>query len=77
VRGRTIQAVIDGAVFRPAELPELQPDTHVWIKIEVAEPSGEAQSFLQTARYLALEGPPDWAANLDAYLYGEKAERDD
>jgi predicted DNA-binding antitoxin AbrB/MazE fold protein len=75
--GKTIQAVYDGAVFRPAEPPELQPDTRVWITIEVAEPSGEGQSFLRTARSLALEGPSDWAANLDTYLYGEKAERDD
>jgi predicted DNA-binding antitoxin AbrB/MazE fold protein len=72
--GKTIQAVYDGAVFHPAEPPELQPDTHVWVTIKVAEPSGEGQSSLRTARSLALEGPPDWAANLDTSLYGRHGE---
>jgi hypothetical protein len=27
---------------------------------------------LRTARSLNLEGPPDWASNLDKYLYDEE-----
>ncbi len=72
--GKTIEAVFDGTVFRPAEPLELEPDTRVWITIEVAEPVEERGSFLQTARSLGVEGPPDWATNLDVYLYGEPEE---
>ena len=72
--GKIIEAVFDGTVFRPAEPLELEPDTRVWITIEVAEAPDEKRSFLQTARSLALEGPPDSAENLDTYLYGKQDE---
>ena len=31
---------------------------------------GHTASFLRTARALNLDGPPDWSANIDEYLYG-------
>ena len=69
---KTIEAVFDGAVFRPSEPIPLKPDTRVQITIESALPvAEEGLSFLQIARTLNLEGPADWSTNLEEYLYGE------
>lgn len=69
---RTIEAVFDGEVLRPVEPIPLEPNTRVRITVELISPE-EAQvaSFLETARSLNLQGPPDWSTNLDKYLYGE------
>jgi hypothetical protein len=69
----TIEATFDGNVFRPAGPVPLPPNTPVRLTIEplAAKPPKPA-SFLATARSLNLEGPPDWANNLDKYLYGEE-----
>ena len=70
---KTIEATYDGTVFRPVEPLTLEPNTRVWIVIETTLPPPDpARSFLQTARSLNLEGPPDWSANLEKYLYGDK-----
>ncbi len=75
---KTIEAVFDGKVFLPAKPVPLTPNTRVRIIIETMLPNGdETASFLQTARSLNLDGPPDWSANLDEYLYGEKVPNDD
>jgi predicted DNA-binding antitoxin AbrB/MazE fold protein len=74
---KTIQATYDGTVFRPTEPLTLEPNTRVWIVIETTlPPSDTARSFLQTARSLNLEGPPDWSANLEKYLYGDKTQHE-
>ena len=67
---RTIDAVFDGSVFRPSEPVSLDPNTRVQITIETTTPSAEGTPFLQVAAELELEGPSDWSANLDEYLYG-------
>lgn len=68
---KTLEAVFDGEVLRPDEPLDLEPNTRVRLTIETAdERRGEAKSFLRTARALNLQGPPDWAARLDDYLYG-------
>jgi predicted DNA-binding antitoxin AbrB/MazE fold protein len=68
---KTIGAVFDGKVFKPDGPLPIEPNTRVKITIESVElHKGKGSSFLRTARSLKLEGPPDWAANLDAYLYG-------
>ena len=71
----TIEATFDGAVFRPLGPVALAPNTQVRLTVEPL-PDGlkKAGSFLGTARALNLEGPPDWSANLDKYLYGEETE---
>ncbi len=67
-----IAAVFDGQVFRPTEPIELPANTRVQITIETVTPDEqETVSFLQTARSLNLEGPSDWSANVDKYLYGQ------
>ena len=66
-----IEALYDGAVFRPSDPIELAPNTRVRITIETASASSpEARSFLRTARSLELDAPPDWSSNIDEYLYG-------
>ena len=37
-------------------------------------PSRNGKSFLDTARSLNLEGPPDWSDRLEEYLYGSKSD---
>ena len=68
---KTIKALFDGEVFRPAEPVALEPNTYVQIIIAAVSPGQGAApvSFLQVARALNLEGPADWSTNLDKYLY--------
>ena len=73
---KTIEALFDGTVFHPTEPITLAPNTRVRMTIETVLPAqGKAASFLRTARALNLDGPPDWAANLDEYLYGGDTSR--
>ena len=68
---KTIEALFDGTVFRPTEPIALAPNTRVRMTIETVLPAQyKAASFLRTARTLNLDGPPDWSANIDEYLYG-------
>jgi hypothetical protein len=67
---RTIEAIFDGKTLRPDEPLELAPNTRVRLTIETTSPSLAPVSFLRTARGLGLDGPPDWSANLEDYLYG-------
>jgi hypothetical protein len=74
---KTIEAVFDGKAFLPEESPALEPNTRVRIIIEAVLPAtAKATSFLHTARSLNLEGPPDWAVNLDTYLYSAESHQD-
>ena len=66
---KTIEAVFDGKVFRPRGPLALEANTRVRITIETVQPdTHQATSFLRTARSLDLDGPSDWAVNLDTYL---------
>jgi len=68
---RTLHATYDGKVLLPDEPVRLKPNTRVRITIETFENEhSKTQSFLQTARSLNLEGPPDWSVRLEDYLYG-------
>lgn len=68
-----IQATFDGHVFRPLEPVALPPNTSVSLTVEaLTTPKPVKQgSFLDTAASLNLDGPEDWSANLDNYLYGQ------
>ena len=68
---QTLDAIFDGEVLRPDEPINLEPNTRVRVTIESANtPDKKTQSFLKTARSLRLEGPSDWSARLEDYLYG-------
>ena len=67
----TIEAIYDGEVLRPEDPLILEPNTRVRITVETLEPATrESTSFLDMAQSLNLDGPPDWAENIDSYLYG-------
>jgi predicted DNA-binding antitoxin AbrB/MazE fold protein len=72
---KTLEAIFDGEVLRPAEPLELAPDTRVRITIEETNDSpSPPASFLQTARSLRLDAPADWSANLEEYLYSRESQ---
>ncbi len=66
----TLAATYDGEVLRLDEPIELEPNTRVHITIETTKPIVKRRlSFLRTASSLNLQGPPDWSARLEDYLY--------
>lgn len=70
---QSLRATFDGQVLRPEEPVALEPNTRVRITIESLDaPGAETASFLRTARSLNLEGPADWSARLEDYLYEQK-----
>ncbi len=63
--GTTVDAIYDGEALRPESPLVLKPNTRVRITIETVEPAPQTtESFLHTARSLNLDGPRDWAENL-------------
>ena len=66
----TIDAIFDGQVFRPIQ-PITLP-TNLRVQIAVTAEEMPVLSFLDVAESLKLEGPPDWSARLDEYLYGAR-----
>jgi len=72
---QTVDATFDGAVLRPDSPLPLDANTRVRLTVETLQEAADAPaSFLATARSLKLEGPPDWSANLDHYIYGGENE---
>jgi predicted DNA-binding antitoxin AbrB/MazE fold protein len=69
---KTLHAIYDGKVFKPEKPLNLEPNIRVRITIETSHGKTiQRRSFLQTARSLKLEGPPDWSVHLEDYLYGK------
>jgi hypothetical protein len=68
----TVDATFDGDVFRPSGPVPLSPNTRVRLTVEPVTSTESPTSFLQTALELHLQGPPDWATNLDDYLKGKE-----
>ncbi|MBI2487366.1 MAG: antitoxin family protein [Deltaproteobacteria bacterium] len=71
---KTLEAVFDGEVLHPVEPLELAPNTRVRITIETTAPEIKTLSFLRTARSLNLEGPSNWSARIEDYLYGGQSD---
>ena len=72
----TLTATYDGEVLRPDSPIGLKPNTRVRVTIETTESTDiKKRSFLKTARSLNLQGPADWSARLEDYLYPEKNDR--
>ena len=69
-------AVYDGKVLKPDEPLDVAPNTRIRFRIEPPRKdspgAGKKKSFLETAESLELDGPPDWSARLEDYLYGDK-----
>jgi len=83
----TIEATFDGEVFRPSQPVALEPNTPVTLTVEAApnkasgevvEKTSKPYSFFDVARSLQItDGPSDWSANIDKYLYGEQFHGED
>lgn len=74
---KSVTAVYDGEVFRPEESVDLPPNVRVNIIIDpVKTHTPKGRGFLKTAIDLKLDGPEDWAKNIDSYLYGEKKDEE-
>ncbi len=72
---KTLSAVYDGKVFWPEEPLDLSPNTRVKLTVDAIKKSKpQKKSFLQTACSLKLDGPKDWSAKLEDYLYGGRKE---
>lgn len=65
----TIEALFDGIVFRPVEPISLAPNKRVQLTVRTELSDEQTDSFLQTALALQLDGPPDWSAKIEDYLY--------
>jgi len=65
----SIEAVFDGKVFLPVTLPPLKPGTRVRLSIISSEIKTE--SFLDTARSLQIDGPPDWSEKINGSMCSE------
>ena len=68
---QVIEAIYDGAVFRPT-VPVTAETEHWRARSRSTETLGQAHrmnSYLETASSLKLDGPADWAANIEDYLY--------
>jgi len=75
---KTFTAIYDGKVLCPEESLNLEPNTVVQVTIEISKKTDKCKkSFLQTARSLNIDGPPDWSDKLDNYLYGMEKNSDE
>ncbi|HXG84443.1 MAG TPA: antitoxin AF2212-like protein [Pyrinomonadaceae bacterium] len=71
----TLEATFDGEVFRPDEPVDLEPNTRVKLNLVVKKKkkTDKPYSFLDYALSIDLDAPPDYASNIDEYLYGGKS----
>jgi hypothetical protein len=70
---KSIEAIFDGEVFRPAEEVELEANTRVRLIFEtILLQDLEGLSFFDLASQLELDGPADWSLKLDEYLYSRE-----
>ncbi len=68
-----LEAVYDGEVLRPIQPLDLEPNTRLRINVEVDEP--EINPGVPSCKLLVrstLEGPSDWSARIEEYLYGDQ-----
>ena len=84
---KILDATYDGEVFRPDEPVNLASNTKVKVIVEDEEEKsekltlvempkkgkGEPYAFLRYARSVSIDAPPDYASNIDEYLYGGKS----
>ena len=86
---KILDATYDGEVFRPDEPVDLASNTKVKIIVEdekgelkslkllEKKGKGEPYAFLKYARTVSIDAPPDYASNIDEYLYGGKSLEDE
>ena len=76
---QTVTATYDGRDIHPDVPLPLPRDTRITLtwQAERADPEPEAiendvgaTTFFDVARSIRIDGPPDWSARIDHYLYG-------
>lgn len=72
---KIVDATFDGEVFRPDGPVDLAPNTRVKLRLQVKEKkkTGKPYAFIDLALGANLDLPPDYASNIDEYLYGGKS----
>ncbi len=82
---KIFDATYDGEVFRPDEPVDLASNTKVKIivedeigefkKLKLVEKKGKGEpyAFLKYLESVSIDAPPDYASNIDEYLYGGKS----
>lgn len=70
--GKTLTAVFDGHVLRPDSPVDLKPNARYQVTIErEVQEAGERNAWDTLEGLIgAIQGPEDWAAEHDHYLYG-------
>jgi hypothetical protein len=74
---KTLTALFDGEVFRPEGPIDLTPNVRYVVTVEQEAAATEGESAWDILARLAgtVEGPTDWAAEHDHYLYGTPKRR--
>ena len=74
-----IEAIFDGAVFRPETPVDLAPNTRATLTVEPekSKKKDKSVSFFDVALSFHVESPPDFVENLDEYLYGDMRPKDE
>lgn len=69
---KTITAIFDGEVLRPEDPVDLKPNTRYLLTVEQEVQEARTQNAWDVLKECAgtVEGPEDWAAEHDHYLYG-------
>jgi hypothetical protein len=69
--GKTVTAVFDGQVLRPDTPVDLKPNVRYRVTIDHEVQVGGDGNAWDTLEGLigTIQGPEDWAAELDHYLY--------
>lgn len=69
---KTITALFDGEVLRPTSPVDLKPNVRYRLTVDDEVHAGDSASAWEVLVPLigAIEGPEDWAAEHDHYLYG-------
>lgn len=72
---KIVDATYDGEVFRPDGPVDLEPNTRVKLRLQIKERKkmGTPYAFIDLALGANLDLPPDYASNIDEYLYGGKS----
>ncbi|HEX8682300.1 MAG TPA: hypothetical protein VF707_08310 [Ardenticatenaceae bacterium] len=77
---KTLEGLWDGTTIHPDEPLDVEPNTRVRFTLETGAslPAKDPSvSFLRAARSLKLEGPPDWATNIEEYLDNDALDNHD
>jgi hypothetical protein len=79
----TIEVIFDGQVLRPTAPPNLPLNTPLRVTVETPalqktqDTSADPYAYLKVLVDANADGPEDWSANVDKYLYGPMLPKDE